>query len=146
MTSCSCNSGSNNIHFDSPPIMMDGRNFTTWQPSTKISEDTKTDLGFTSNWQYRKYATENATAIIRQNQINACDQCSSCPSIYGTQQEGPPITPFLYKSRVDKSTPPGYEDSDMKSLYLSKYALQCRQFTPVLTQEQLLNNGFQNYN
>ena len=27
-----CFSGSNNIHFDFPPIMSDGRNFSSWQP------------------------------------------------------------------------------------------------------------------
>ena len=34
-----CYSGSNNIHFDFPPIMSDGRNFSKWQPGAKINEE-----------------------------------------------------------------------------------------------------------
>ena len=33
-----CYQGSNNIHFDFPPIMMDGRNFAKWQPGAAINE------------------------------------------------------------------------------------------------------------
>ena len=33
-----CYAGSNNIHFDFPPIMMDGRNFAKWQPGAAINE------------------------------------------------------------------------------------------------------------
>ena len=32
-----CYSASNNIHFNSPPIMNDGRNFSTWQPEAVIN-------------------------------------------------------------------------------------------------------------
>ena len=30
-------SGSNNIHFDFPPIMSDGRNYASWQPEAVIN-------------------------------------------------------------------------------------------------------------
>ena len=58
-----CYSGSNNIHFDFPPIMADGRNYTSWQPGTKISEDIREQAGIKSNWQYRKYICR--TTLIR---------------------------------------------------------------------------------
>ena len=34
-----CYAGSNNIHFDFPPIMADGRNYATWQPGAVINEN-----------------------------------------------------------------------------------------------------------
>ena len=141
-----CYSGTNNIHFDFPPIMMDGRNYSTWQPGSQISDNIRKQAGITTNWQYRKYMIENADTIIKYNQLEACDQCSYCPTKYGSANEGTPSTPFLYKSSVDKSQPFGYENSDLKNLYLSKYDLQCRMHTPVLTQDQLLQRGFQNFN
>ena len=63
-----CKSGSNNIHFDFPPIMDDGRNYASWQPGAKISDDIRKAQGITTNWQYRAYMQNNADAIIRHNQ------------------------------------------------------------------------------
>ena len=141
-----CNSGSNNIHFDFPPIMSDGRNYATWQPGSKVSEDIREKAGIKSNWQYRRYMQDNADSIIKYNQLSSCDQCCSCPARYGAQNEGQSHSPFLYKSCVDQTQPYGYETSDLKSSYLSTYQLQCRMFTPVMTQDQLINAGFQNHN
>ena len=33
-----CSSGSNNAYFNFPPIMTDGRNYATWQPSAEINK------------------------------------------------------------------------------------------------------------
>ena len=47
-----CYSGSNNIHFNFPPIMADGRNYASWQPEAVINqriqkeEDIKTESKF----------------------------------------------------------------------------------------------------
>lgn len=141
-----CYSGSNNIHFDFPPIMADGRNYTSWQPGTKISEDIRTQAGIKSNWQYRKYMQDNADTVVKYNQLAACDQCCSCTAQYGVENETQKNTPFLYKSCVENSQPFGYENSDLKSLYLSSHQLQSRMFTPVMTQEQLIKAGYKNYN
>ena len=142
-----CYSGSNNIHFDFPPIMADGRNYATYQPGSKISADIRHQAGITSNWQYRKYMIENADAIIKTNQLEACDQCCSCPARLnvGPNKEEK-NSPFLYKSCVESTQPYGYENSDMKNMYVSKYQLECRRFTPVITQAQLLQKGYQNWN
>lgn len=142
-----CYSGSNNIHFDFPPIMADGRNYATYQPGSKISDDIRKSAGITTNWQYRKYMVDNADDIIKNNQLEACDQCCACPVRYNT---GPANkrknTPYLYKSCVDSSQPYGYEGSDLKNAYLTKYELECRRYTPVITQAQLLQSGYQNWN
>ena len=39
MTWGTCYSGSNNIHFDFPSIMSDGRNYSNWQPGAVINEE-----------------------------------------------------------------------------------------------------------
>ena len=140
-----CYSGSNNIHFDCPPIMTDGRNYASWQPGAAISEQLREDAGIKTNWEYRKYLTQNADAIIRANQLEACDRCCACPARYGDNQPVP-SRPFLYQSCMQSTQPYGYENSDLKRLYLSEYELQCRLVTPVLTQEQLLTKGYPNYN
>ena len=89
---------------------------------------------------------ENADSIIKLNQLEACDQCCSCPARYGSQHEGQKNRPYLYKSCQDKTQPHGYETSDLKNLYLSKYDLQCRMYTPVLTQDQLIKKEYQKSN
>lgn len=140
-----CYSGSNNIHFDFPPIMADGRNYATWQPGAAVSERIRQQAGIKTNWEYRKYMTQNADAIIRANQLEACDQCCACPARYGSG-ENVPSTPFLYRGCTDRSQPYGYETSDLKNLYLSEQQLQCRLVTPVITQDQLLAKGYPNFN
>lgn len=140
-----CYSGTNNIHFDFPPIMNDGRNYASWQPGAVINNEIRKEQGIKSNWQYRKYLIENADTIIKNNQLSACDQCCACPARYGNGQTTS-NTPFLYKSCVDNSQPYGYENSDLKKEYLSKYQLQARMVTPVMSQAQLMQNGFPNPN
>ena len=156
-----CNSGSNNIHFDFPPIMDDGRNYATWQPGAVINERIRQKEGIKTNWQYRKYLTENADSIIKQNQLAACNECCSCPARYTDQPSHSPTAdeirktrmhkvsdapPFLYKSCTDNRQPYGYENSDLKDMYLSEYQLQSRMVTPVITQAQLLQQHYPNYN
>ena len=136
-----CSSGSNNIHFDFPPIMNDGRNFANWVPSAEISELIRKDVGIKHNHEYRSYLVKNADEIITNNQITACEQCCHCPSTYGT---GKSITndKYLYKSCGDSARPFGYESSDMKDLYLSRQQLQSRKVAPIVSQEELLRRNF----
>ena len=139
-----CNQGSNNIHFDFPPIMMDGRNFAKWQPGAVINEKIREENNINSNWKYRQYLTENADSVIQANQLEACDNCCYCPTLQTS--EAASNSPFLYKSCVDKSQPFGYETSDLKNIYLSSYELQCRMVAPAITQEQLLRQKIPNPN
>ena len=139
-----CYSGSNNIHFDFPPIMMDGRNFADWQPGAVINEKIREDAGIKSNAEYRLFLINNADKIIKYNQMQACDQCCSCPAVYGAQKNTG--TPYLYKSCSDPTVPFGYESSDLKNQYLSRQALDARLNVPVLTQDQMLKMGYPNGN
>lgn len=135
-----CYTGSNNIHFNFPPIMADGRNFASWQPGAVVNEKIRQESGIKSNWQYRKYLMENADQIIKYNQLGACDESSGGVVNYGGEEKlnG---SPFLYNSYLDNSQPFGYENSDLKNSYLSRQQLQERMVTPVITQEQLIMQG-----
>ena len=139
-----CYAGSNNIHFDFPPIMTDGRNYAKWQPGAVINEQIRQENNIKSNWQYRQYLTKNADAVIKANQLEACDECCYCPAL--RTGEPVPNTPFLYKSCMEKSQPYGYENSDLKNVYLSSYQLQARMVAPAITQEQLLQQRYPNPN
>ena len=140
-----CNSGSNNIHPQAPPLMADGRNYASWQPGDAINESIRKEEGIKTNWQYRQYMTKNADAIIKGNQLDACNQCCTCPATYGrpAMMNG---TPFLYSSCTESAKPFGYENSDLKSAYLSSYQLECRLTAPVITQDQYLARGYPNAN
>jgi len=132
-----CYGASNNIHFDSPPLMSDGRNFATWVPMCQVNDTIREDNNITSNYNYRQFLIKNADSIIKKNQINACDACCGC----WEQYRKIPYTDannYLYKSCSDKGQPYGYENSDLKNLYLSRQALQSKLVSPILTQEQYL--------
>ena len=154
-----CYSGSNNIHYDFPPIMTDGRNYANWLPGAAINEKIRKDAGINTNWEYRRYLTQNADTIIRNNQIAACDECCALPrETYNTNNQVPqgqeqktvdrqmyvqPQSPYLYKSCADNTQPKyGYAGSDLKDMYISQLQLQSRMITPVITQDQLLKQGY----
>ena len=139
-----CTNGSNNIHFDFPPIMNDGRNFATWQPGAVINKQIRNENNINTNSKYRQFLTENADSIIKANQLEACNNSCYCPSM----KTGEPIsnTPFLYTSCMEKTQPYGYDDSDLKNLYLSSNQLQSRMISPIISQEQFLKQKIPNHN
>ena len=159
-----CYSGSNNIHFDYPAIMSDGRNYANWLPGAAINEKIRKDEGIKTNWDYRRYLTQNADTIIKNNQIAACDECCAVPNAtYSNTNEvvqsettqnqllkGMYVqsqTPYLYKSCSDFSRPNyGYQESDLKNMYASSLNLKSRMVTPVITQAQILQRGYPHQN
>jgi hypothetical protein len=144
MSWATCYTSSNNIHFDSPPIMADGRNYASWQPGAVLNNKIKEDAGIKSNSQYRKYLTENADEIIKYNQLGACNECCDGLARYGNSEQASSNSPYLYKSTLDNSVKFGYENSDLKNIYLTQFQLQSRMVTPVITQAQILQQGYQN--
>ena len=59
---------SNNIYHTFPPLMADGREVgTTYQPESQINNELIKTQNIKSNWEYRKYLTENAVSIMKQN-------------------------------------------------------------------------------
>jgi len=145
MSWASCNGASNNIHFDSPPIMNDGRNFATWQSGSVINENIKKKANIKTNWDYRNYLTKNADTIMKTNQLAACNDCCACPGLLNPNQ---PISnsPYLYESCSAGGQPYGYHNSDLKTSYLSRSELQQRMVAPILSQEKYLSKNYPNPN
>jgi hypothetical protein len=137
-----CYAGSNNIHLDFPPIMNDGRNFANWQPGAVINEQLRKEAKIQTNWEYRRYLSNNADTIIKYNQLAALGDCCSNTGQYGDGQTVSNNSPYLYKSCMDNTANYGYQSSDLKNLYLADITLQTRLVTPVLTQDQLLSQGY----
>jgi hypothetical protein len=127
-----CFSGSNNIHFDFPPIMADGRNYASWQPDAVINERIQKQENITSNWAYRQYLTQNALQIMKYNTSEACYDLG-LPCHEQTNKTPSSNVPYTYTSSFDTKNPGfGYCSSDLKSPYLSREQLNARIIAPTL--------------
>ena len=135
MSWATCYSGSNNIHFNIPPLMSDGRMCTQFDPSCHVNNKLKQKMNFSNNYDYRQWLIKNGNRVADLNKRSACNECSECVE---TAANAPTTVKYLFKSCQDNSKPFGYEGSDLKNLYLSKQALNARLKAPIITQEQLL--------
>tara|TARA_B100000989_G_C19500146_1_gene453867 strand:+ start:90 stop:497 length:408 start_codon:yes stop_codon:yes gene_type:complete len=128
MSWATCYSGSNNIHFNFPPIMNDGRNYSSYIPGSTLDETIKKKQNIVTNSDYRAYLQRNADEIIKNNQLNYCDECSSCPYINNSnlnlQQ------PYIFNSILSQDQPYGYQGSDLKNIYLSRQKLEAKMHAP----------------
>ena len=132
----------NNVHPNMPANMTDGRSLVAaHQPEAVLNETILQNSGVKSNWEYRKYLTENSQQIGRDNFQEACNDVGYFERFTPQertdldQQYTPPSSHLLYK---DRSTILN-EKSDLKGLYLSREELQSK-FQPVtLTQDELFN-------
>jgi hypothetical protein len=140
MSWASCYSGSNNIHFDFPPIMADGRNYTSWQPEAVINQRIQQKENIHSNWSYRQYITNNGIGIMNYNTTEACYEMGLNPHIKTSRTPSENV-PILYKSTFDSSRPGyGYCNSDLKNPYLSREKLQSQMIAPSIiysTEQQM---------
>jgi hypothetical protein len=125
-----CYSGSNNIHFNFPPIMADGRNYASWQPEAIVNRRIQEKEGINSNWSYRQYLQKNGLQIMKYNSQEACYDLGLPPH---TQTNNTPSSnvPYKFKSTFDTSTPGyGYCNSDLKNPYMSREQLNARMISP----------------
>ena len=121
-----CYKGSNNIHFNYPPLMDDSRLFSDYYSSVYNDKLLKENNNIKNNSDYRKYLQINAEAIIKNNQLNSCNECSICPYYSNPSNLTIPInqkTPYIFDSTLSQDQPYGYENSDLKNLYLSRTQL-----------------------
>jgi|TARA_B110000858_G_scaffold172001_1_gene202893 hypothetical protein len=130
-----CYKGGNNIHPGFPALMSSGNLNTDWNAACKNNNILKKKAGINDNYQYRQYLINNADSFIMKNQIDACESCCGCLQNF---EKRPASQKFLFKSCSDSRMPFGYENSDLKNLYLSKTSLQSRLSAPIMTQSQML--------
>jgi hypothetical protein len=135
-----CFSGSNNIHFDFPPIMEDGRTYSSWQPEAVINERIQKQEDIKSNWEYRNFLTNNALQIMKYNSMESC-YVLGLPCNVQTDKTPSDNVPYEFKSTFDNSTPGfGYQNSDLKRLYLTREQLNARLISPTFSIPVNINN------
>jgi len=130
MSWSTCYSGSNNIDFNFPPIMADGRNYATWQPDAVVNERIQRKEGIKSNWQYRQFLQRNGLQVMNYNTQEACYTLGLDPH-YNTDATPSSNVPYTFKSTFDTSRPGfGYCNSDLKNPYLTSQQLNARLVAP----------------
>jgi hypothetical protein len=130
MSWATCYSGSNNIHFNFPPIMADGRNYASWQPDAAVNNSIREKENIKSNWEYRQYLQKNASQIMKFNTSEACYELG-LSSHEQTNNVPSSNVPFAFTSVFDTNQPGyGYRTSDLKTPYLSREQLYSRMIAP----------------
>jgi hypothetical protein len=140
MSWATCYSASNNIHFNLPPIMADGRNYSSWQPEAVINKRIQKQAGIDNNWSYRNYLQKNANKIMHYNNLEACYDLG-LPTHFHTDRTPASDVPYLFKSTFDTGKPGyNYQNSDLKNPYLSLEQLNARLITPSILVKNIPNN------
>jgi hypothetical protein len=130
-----------NLYKDFPPMMSDGRVIVaSWQPEAVLNNHLLQMSGVTTNWQYRQYLTHNANGIMRQDLAETMNDIGYI-SRYAEAPKTPYTPPYTYKSYLDKTNVPGYEQTDLKELYFSKEELNARKVAPAITQDELISRS-----
>ena len=134
-----CYSGSNNIHFNSPPIMADGRNFAQWQPDAVVNNRIQQKEGIQNNWSYRQYLQHNGLQIMNYNTTEACYELGLDPHVQ-TGKTPSDNVPYTFRSTFDTGKPGfGYCNSDLKNPYLSREQLNSRLVAPSINPQVYTN-------
>ena len=133
MSWSTCYSGSNNIHFNFPALMSDGRNYSSWQPEAVVNQRIQKQENIHSNWQYRQYLQQNGLQIMTYNNAEACYDLGLNP--HTTTNTTPSSNvPYKFRSTFDTSKPGyGYCNSDLKNPYLTSEQLNARMVSPSIS-------------
>ena len=128
MSGGTCYSGSNNIHFNYPALMEDSRLFSDYNSTVLNDNVLKHRNNIQTNSDYRKYLQTNSDAIIKNNQLIACNECSVCSYYNNTNNNtnNNSKTPYVFESSLSQDQPYGYEISNLKSIYLSQQQLDAQ--------------------
>lgn len=127
----------NNLYAGFPPMMADGRSLVaSYQPEAVLNTTLIQQNQIQTNWQYRKYLTDNAQQIMQQNFREACNDMGYyerfAPSERGNAgpitQSGPSV-----QRRKDVS--------DLQQVYLTRDELNDRQRVILQSQETLFRQA-----
>ena len=125
-----CYSASNNIDFNFPSLMSDGRNWAQWSPSAVVNERIQMKEGIQTNWGYRQFLQNNGIQIMNYNNQEACYTLGLDPHVNSDKTPSDNV-PFTFKGIFDTSKPGfGYCNSDLKNPYLSREQLNARLIAP----------------
>lgn len=127
-----------------PTIMSAGQPvFANWQPEAANNSDLLTKANITTNWQYRKYLTQNAKDLMEynyresNNENSLAVRQSEVPKIGCNKVQGMTNTPRLQTNVVDTTHRFGKPTSDLKNMYLSQQQATALKISPVVEQDTL---------
>ena len=129
----------NNVYKDYAPKMSDGRSIiASYQPESITNDYLKKELGIKSNWEYRKYLTENGKDIMKYNCMNVSNDVGyTLRYISSSSPLSSPLSSPIYKTPVGEEYNES-ESSDLKEMYLSREELDAKSSYRYNTQEELL--------
>lgn len=129
----------NNLNYDTnnqykgiPPKMSDSRSLvSSSQPISVTDYYLKNN---NSNWSYREYLKNNSIDIQKQMQNKSLNDVGYYQRFIKNISDYPEITsstiPYFYSSIIDNTQPFGYQNSDVKQIYLTKEQLNARLMSP----------------
>ena len=125
--------GTNNQYPLFPPKMADGRSIiSSWNPESELNHQLKQEQGLYNsdnpNWEYRRFLQNNGYKIMEFNYNETANDTGGYlpnkPEVVQTLSEK--NAPNWFDSYSDTSQPKGYENSDLKELYLTREQLNAR--------------------
>ena len=125
----------NNMYPQFPPMMADGRSaISSWQPESAVNDKLIKTNDIKSNWEYRKYLSQHGYQIMEYNFRETCNDTGYHIITPELGKKTPPTVdvPYNYASYGDNTHPPGYQDSDLKQIYLSREQLNSRKVAPTI--------------
>lgn len=126
-------SGTNNTYYTMPPMMSDGRNYSSWQPESVVNNKIKQDAGINSNWKYRQYLQNNANTIMKYNSMESISASGNNPYAVDNKVASPNV-PYMFSSTHDTSKPNfGFNNSDLKQDYLTKQQIGAKMISPSIS-------------
>jgi hypothetical protein len=126
-----------------PPKMSDGRSLiSSWNSESKELQSFKQQVGedafnlspLSPNWAYRRYMQKNGYEIMAKNFVDTANDTGieSMGENYNNEDIKTGNIPYAFDSLGDDSRPPGYQESNLKDLYLSREQLNSRLYAPRL--------------
>lgn len=134
MSWATCYAGCNNIHSEKPALMSDGRFNTNWDPSCEANNRLKKFLKIETNYDYRQYLMKEGVNVIKSNRKEALDQ-NKYNDFYSNELDN--HNKYIFNGVQDNSQPFGFENSDLKNLYLSRQQLNARKEAPIIRMPQM---------
>lgn len=112
---------SNNIHFEFPALMTDGRHLTDYNIADVTDKEFKEKYQITNSLLHRKALQENSIKIMNDSFENAKQRSGFISTDTGKTNS----TPYLEKHTFYTSpgNTSGYKESDLRNIYLSREQL-----------------------
>lgn len=129
------------IQFPNIPKMVPAN----WQSEDANNADLIAKTGITTNWQYRKYLTDNAKDIIEYNYHESNNENgyaarhSYVPIIQCNKVQGIINMPRMQTNEIDTTHRYGTPASDLKNAYLSQEQFNSMRISPVIDPNQFRN-------